>query len=313
MVTAFVFISAVPERQSDVLRVAIDRTEVLECHRLVGGELLVRLSCADLAGVHQFVADQLRNEGVEIRIERVEETLKAPGAVPAADDDARADVEKVAQTAAGPEGEDAPAESNPRTDAGDAGDATQAGEADDADDAREAAARLVADDAVYAADEDTPVPPPVPSASPSSRRGGASPPRPLTNRERDVIRALAAVVWVDGHADPSELQIVDQVISGYAVSTEQRKELASFVRTERGLESDMALDRLNAEDRELLLTNAAIITHADGVQLPSEKTILGRLGKLLGYSEEQATVIVQSAVEEGAISLSSRALEDEPE
>lgn len=269
MVTAFVFISAVPEQQQGVLRAIADRSEVTEAHRLVEGELLLRLSCDDLAGVHRFVADRLRNEGVEIRIERVAETIKPAGA-------------------SSPRAEP-PAERDPI-------------------DATERASGVKADDAVYAADEDTPIPPP-PSGSPSSH--GEARPRPLTNRERDVIKALAAVVWVDGHADPSELQIVDQVISGYAVSPEQRKELTSFVREERGLEGDLALEQLNPEDRELLLTNAAIITHADGVQLPSEKTMLARLGKLLGYSEEQTTVIVQSAVEEGAISLSSRALEEE--
>ncbi|WP_394839708.1 TerB family tellurite resistance protein [Pendulispora rubella] len=255
MVTAFVFISAVPERQEELVDVIGARAEVVECHRFVGGELMARLSCADLAGVHQFVADQLRNEGVEIRIERVEATVKQASGAAALDS--------------------------------------------------------------VTAKRGASIPPPPPSASPNSapasqgRSGGRPRPRPLSNRERDVIRALAAVVWVDGNADPAELEIVDQVISGYAVSPEQRKELAEFVRSERGLDTTMSLDQLGAEDRELLLTNAAIITHADGVQLPSEKTMLTRLGKMLGYSEEQATVIVQSAVEEGAISLSSRALEDE--
>ncbi|WP_394850417.1 TerB family tellurite resistance protein [Pendulispora brunnea] len=245
MVTAFVFITAVPERQEELLDVIGARAEVVECHRFVGGELMARLSCADLAGVHQFVADQLRNEGVEIRIERVEDTVKSATAAAALDN--------------------------------------------------------------VTAKRGASIPPPPPSVNPPSR----SRPRPLTNRERDVIRALAAVVWVDGNADPAELEIVDQVISGYAVTPEQRKELTAFVRSERKLDTDMALEHLGAEDRELLLTNAAIITHADGVQLPSEKTMLAKLGKMLGYSEEQATVIVQSAVEEGAISLSSRALEDE--
>ncbi|HWL87064.1 MAG TPA: TerB family tellurite resistance protein [Polyangiaceae bacterium] len=275
MVTAFVFITVVPERQSELLDEISEQTEVVECHRLVGGELLVRLSCADVATMHRFVADRLRVEGVEIRIERVEETLE------------------LKQAAA-------------RSGAPSAGPVVAAPPADQRED--EDAAEKPADD--LTGDEHTPIPPPPASKDPPSQ-SRPSRPRPLTNRERDVIRALAAVVWVDGHADPSELQIVDQVISGYAVGPEQRKELIAFVRSERSLDSDMALDQLSAEDRELLLTNAAIITQADGVQLPSEKTILARLGKLLGYSEEQATVIVQSAVEEGAISLSSRALEDE--
>jgi len=271
MVTAFVFISAVPEQQVGLLHTISERAEVTEAFRLTSGELLVRLSSPELASVHRFVADQLRNDGVEIRIERVEETIKSASLIP---DDGRAVGAETSGT-------------------------------------REALEEgaLPADDAMYAADEDAPIPPAPVSHAPSSRKPAG--PRPLTNRERDVIRALAAVVWVDGHADPMELQIVDQVISGYAVTPEQRKELISFVRTERSLENDMALDQLAAEDRELLLTNAAIITHADGVQLPSEKTMLARLGKLLGYSEEQATVIVKSAVEEGAISLSSRALEED--
>ncbi|WP_394828720.1 TerB family tellurite resistance protein [Pendulispora albinea] len=289
MVSAFVFISAVPEQQAGLLHTISERPEVIEGYRLASGEWVVRLVCPELSGVHQFVADQLRNEGVEIRIERVDATLKA---APPTDKGAQ------------------PPPPPPRTGSSRFVERESSG-------TREALEEgaLPADDAVYAADEDAPAAldaPAPPSVVPPSRSSGSHA-RPLTNRERDVIRALAAVVWVDGHADPSELQIVDQVIAGYAVNAEQRKELRDFVREERALDSDMALERLSAEDRELLLTNAAIITHADGVQLPSEKTILSRLGKLLGYSEEQATVIVKSAVEEGAISLSSRVLEEEPE
>jgi hypothetical protein len=67
---------------------------------------------------------------------------------------------------------------------------------------------------------------------------------------------------------------------------------------------------LSQEDRELLLGNAALLTHADGDQSAEEKALLDKLVRLLGFSTQKAQEILDS-VADGALRLGSRILEDD--
>ena len=65
---------------------------------------------------------------------------------------------------------------------------------------------------------------------------------------------------------------------------------------------------MSREERELLLANAALLTHADGEQSAPEKELLDKLVVLLEFDEEAASEILES-VQDGALNLGSRALE----
>ena len=51
---------------------------------------------------------------------------------------------------------------------------------------------------------------------------------------------------------------------------------------------------MSREDRELLLGNAALLTHADGTQSKEELTILADLSERLGFSMDEAFSIIES-------------------
>ena len=60
--------------------------------------------------------------------------------------------------------------------------------------------------------------------------------------------------------------------------------------------------------RELLLANAALLTHADGEQSASEQALLDKLIGLLEFSDVEAKQILES-VQDGALTLSNKVLE----
>jgi hypothetical protein len=131
----------------------------------------------------------------------------------------------------------------------------------------------------------------------------------MTNRDKDLIRALTCVMWADGHPAQVERAFVEELLAAYDPTDEERRELDDWFAAEGRLD-ELPLDRLTVEDRELLLTNAAILTHLDDVQLPSERAILVKLGKLLDFSDEKVERILETAAEERVVSLPSTALEE---
>ena len=78
-------------------------------------------------------------------------------------------------------------------------------------------------------------------------------------------------------------------------------------RQKRTLDEDIPLGELNHEDRELLLANAALLTHADGQQTPEEQALLERLIRMLELDQREADAILAS-VARGAFRL-GRAVE----
>jgi uncharacterized tellurite resistance protein B-like protein len=81
-----------------------------------------------------------------------------------------------------------------------------------------------------------------------------------------------------------------------------------YAKQKRTLADDAPIKELSREDRELLLANAALLTHADGEQSESEQALLTKLIGLLEISEDDAKEILDS-VQDGALTLSSKALE----
>jgi uncharacterized tellurite resistance protein B-like protein len=135
--------------------------------------------------------------------------------------------------------------------------------------------------------------------------------KPLTNREKDVVHALAAVMWVDGHAAPAERKLSEQVIRAFDPSEDEWREMMTWLSPDHGATiGGVELERLSEEQKEVLMTDAILISMADDVQLPSEKKILERLAERLGFSKDDLARLAADAREEGALSLPSNALVD---
>ncbi|MES1176890.1 MAG: TerB family tellurite resistance protein [Myxococcales bacterium] len=130
----------------------------------------------------------------------------------------------------------------------------------------------------------------------------------MTPGEKNIVKCLVAVAWADGKVAAPESGVIEGLLCGFDASEEEEKELLDYAKRKRTLSADAPLKELTQDERELLLANAALLTHADGEQSDSEKELLNKLVALLEFDEESAGQILESA-QDGALSLGSRALE----
>lgn len=130
----------------------------------------------------------------------------------------------------------------------------------------------------------------------------------MTPGEKNIVRSLVAVAWADGRLESGEASVIEGLLTGFDASEAEERELLEYARTRRTLEADVPVAELSREERELLLANAALLTHADGDQSDAETEVLARLVTILGFSDAEAHAILSEA-DDGALALGGRALE----
>jgi tellurite resistance protein len=130
----------------------------------------------------------------------------------------------------------------------------------------------------------------------------------MTPAEKNVVKSLVAVAWADGRVEAPEAGVIEGLLCGFDATESEEREILEWSRTRRTLKDDVPLADLGSEERELLLANAALLTHADGEQSPGEKRVLDDLVELLGFTPEQAAEIIESAAD-GALQLGSKVLD----
>ena len=130
----------------------------------------------------------------------------------------------------------------------------------------------------------------------------------MTPSEKSIVKSLVAVAWADGTVEQVESSVIEALLRGFDASDAEQKEILEYAQNKRTLSDDIPLGDLGQEDREILLANAALLTHADGEQSPEEKELLGRIIRLLEFEAKEAEGILES-VKDGALSLGSRVLE----
>lgn len=116
----------------------------------------------------------------------------------------------------------------------------------------------------------------------------------MTPNEKNVVKSLVAVAWADGHLEAPEAGVFEGLLVAFDATDEEEEEILEYAKTRRTLD-DIPLADLGREDRELLLTNAALLAAADGEQSASEKALLKTLWQLLEFTDETATAIIQAA------------------
>jgi tellurite resistance protein len=131
----------------------------------------------------------------------------------------------------------------------------------------------------------------------------------VTPSEKNIVKALIAVAWADGKLERPESGVIEGLLCGFDASPDEERELTQYAAERRTLSSDVPVAEMNREDREILLGNAALLTHADGEQSASERSVLDDLVKLLQFEPDEADAIIASA-RDGALQLSSRSLQD---
>ncbi len=116
----------------------------------------------------------------------------------------------------------------------------------------------------------------------------------MTPGEKNVLKSLVAVAWADGRLVHGESGVIDGLLAGFDASDEEEAEILEYASTPRTLEKDAPLAELSLPDRELLLTNAALLVQADGDQSEGERSVLEQLIELLGFDDEEASEIVRA-------------------
>ncbi len=130
----------------------------------------------------------------------------------------------------------------------------------------------------------------------------------MTPGEKNIVKCLVAVAWADGKVAAPESGVIEGLLCGFDASEDEEREILDYAKLKRTLSEDAPLKALSQEERELLLANAALLTHADGEQSDTEKELLNKLVTMLEFDEESAGQILDS-VQDGALSLGARALE----
>jgi len=114
----------------------------------------------------------------------------------------------------------------------------------------------------------------------------------MTPSERNIVKSLIAVAWADGQMESSEASVVEGLLVGFDASESEETELLEWAKTPRALDTDIPVGELSLQDRELLLSNAALLIMADGKQTDDEKRALVQLVKVLGISAADAAKII---------------------
>jgi tellurite resistance protein len=130
----------------------------------------------------------------------------------------------------------------------------------------------------------------------------------MTPGEKNIVKCLVAVAWADGKVAAPESGVIEGLLCGFDASEAEEREILEYAKFKRTLSEDAPLKALSGEERELLLANAALLTHADGEQSDSEKALLSKLVTLLEFDARAADEIL-SSVQDGALNLGSSTLE----
>ncbi|MCA9629167.1 MAG: TerB family tellurite resistance protein [Myxococcales bacterium] len=130
----------------------------------------------------------------------------------------------------------------------------------------------------------------------------------MTPEEKNIVRSLIAVAWADGQVEAPEEGVIDGFLGLYDASDEEEAELKEFAKERKTLE-DVPFDELDDEGKEILLSNAALLSAADGKTSESEQELLDELVKRLELDAAEAKRIIASA-RDGAIAVGNRLLED---
>src|SRR5690606_35920483 len=131
----------------------------------------------------------------------------------------------------------------------------------------------------------------------------------MTPGEKNVVKSLIAVAWADGRVEETETSAVEGMLAGFDASPEEEAELLEYAKTPRSLDRDIPLAELGQEEREILLSNAALLTLADGKRSIEEARALSHLITVLGLGAEESRKIISEA-RDGALALPMRSIDD---
>jgi len=116
----------------------------------------------------------------------------------------------------------------------------------------------------------------------------------LPENKKSLCKMLIALAWSDGWVDEEEMEVVEAVLDAFEADEESKVELREWAKTPRTLD-DVDTEGLTESDLDLVVYQAAILTHIDGEQSPEEVELLAKFTKKLGLDNERAKSILKEA------------------
>jgi tellurite resistance protein len=109
-----------------------------------------------------------------------------------------------------------------------------------------------------------------------------------------MLRSLVAVAWADGHWAQEEAEVIEALISTFALSEADAAKVREFAKTKRTLD-DVPVTELSMDDRQMLLQHAVLLSHIDGGQHETEIDVIDDLVDRLHIPEKEADALIAAA------------------
>jgi uncharacterized membrane protein YebE (DUF533 family) len=116
----------------------------------------------------------------------------------------------------------------------------------------------------------------------------------LDETRTKLLKLLIALAWADGRVDEEEMEIVEAMLDSFNASVEDGNDLREWAKTPRSLD-DIDVAGLTAEDADLVLYQAVLLTYIDDEQSEKETALLNNFVAKLGMPSERAKDVLERA------------------
>ena len=116
----------------------------------------------------------------------------------------------------------------------------------------------------------------------------------LDETRTKLLKILIALAWADGRVDEEEMEIVEAMLDSFNASVDEGNDLREWAKTPRSLD-DIDVAGLTAEDADLVLYQAVLLTYIDDEQSEKETELLNNFVAKLGMPSERAKDVLERA------------------
>jgi uncharacterized membrane protein YebE (DUF533 family) len=116
----------------------------------------------------------------------------------------------------------------------------------------------------------------------------------LDETRTKLLKLLIALAWADGRVDEEEMEIVEAMLDSFNASVEEGNDLREWAKTPRSLD-DIDVAGLTAEDADLVLYQAVLLTYIDDEQSEKETELLNNFVAKLGMPSDRAKDVLERA------------------
>jgi uncharacterized membrane protein YebE (DUF533 family) len=116
----------------------------------------------------------------------------------------------------------------------------------------------------------------------------------LDETRTKLLKLLIALAWADGRVDEEEMEIVEAMLDSFNASVEEGNDLREWAKTPRSLD-DIDVAGLTAEDADLVLYQAVLLTYIDDEQSEKETELLNNFVAKLGMPSDRAKEVLERA------------------